>query len=205
MAEFIPAIHTVKMAVISYLASQRIVNVFHSHFEDAAPDAASAADAADVLAAAWDTNLMPVFSNQISFSHVEWVILDTQTAPAGRTGEAGTPGSINHPSIAANAALVITARTALRGRSYRGRTFVAGIPNNFLSNAVTVDSTYANDLVAGFQLLQDAMTTIASPLSVVSYQHDGRKTTPAHVETITHFTTDYFIDSQRRRLQGRGR
>jgi hypothetical protein len=205
MAQFIPAQHTVKLAVVSYLASQRIVNVFHAHDDTGAPDATRAAVLANALAASWDTNLMPVFSNQISLSHVEWVVLDTQTSPAGRTDEAGTAGAINHPSIAANAALVVTSRTALRGRSYRGRTYVAGIPNNFLANAVTVDSTYANDLVAGFALLQASMAAVQATLSVVSYQHNGVRTTPAHVETITHFTTDYYLDSQRRRLQGRGR
>jgi hypothetical protein len=205
MADFIPAVNTVKLALVSILASQKIVNVFHAKITADTLNATRAAHLADTLAAAWDTNLMPVFSNQMSLSHCEWVMLDTQTSPAGRTGEAGTPGAINHPSIPSNAALVITSRTALRGRSYRGRTYVAGIPNNFLSNAVTVDPTYANDLVAGFQLLQDAMTAEDAPLHVVSYQHNGVRTTPAHVELITHFTTDYYLDSQRRRLQGRGR
>jgi hypothetical protein len=202
---FIPALHTIKMAIVHSLAGQNVVNVLHIRDTLGAPDRTRATTLADALATSWVTNIMASLSNDLRLSHIDWTILDSQTSPAGRTGEAGVSGSINSPSEASNVALVYTLRTALRGRSYRGRLYIGGIPQSQRADAVTASIGWADGLAAGFSLLISDMFDVDAEPVVVSYQHNKVITNPAHVETVDHFTTDYYFDSQRRRLHGRGR
>lgn len=202
---FIPAANVIKMAIVHALAGQNVVNILHIRDTDGAPDGTRAASLADTLATSWVSNVMASLSNDLRLSHIDWTILTSQTSPAGRTGEAGVSGSINSPSEAANVALVYTLRTELRGRSYRGRIYLAGIPQSQRADAVTASIGWADGLASGFTLLMADMVAERSKVVVVSYQHNKVITNPAHVQDVTSFTTDYYFDSQRRRLQGRGR
>lgn len=97
-----------------------------------------------------------------------------------------------------NVTLCVSLRTALAGRRFRGRKFFSGIPENATASNL-IDSSLAGFVVTGINNLIGALAGNGFPLSIVSYI--GPTVTP--VETA--LVTDLFVDSQRRRLSGRGR
>jgi len=94
--------------------------------------------------------------------------------------------------------LCVSLRTGLAGRRFRGRKFFSGIPKaNVADN--TIDSALCDDIVNGVGTMMSALNANATPLSVVSFV--GLTVTAVTAALCT----DNFVDSQRRRLTGRGR
>jgi len=110
-------------------------------------------------------------------------------AEAGGTAQPSSPGSV---------ALCVSLRTSLAGRRFRGRKYFSGIPENAVA-ANVVDPAVGSTIVSAINDLITALAGNDSPLAIVSYAG----------LTVTGVTTallvDNFVDSQRRRLTGRGR
>ena len=68
-----------------------------------------------------------------------------------------------------------------------------------------VDSDYANSVQSAFLAMLSTSPWADFEPVVVSYQHNKVATNPAHAEAVTGFDVNAAIDSQRRRLSGRGR
>jgi len=124
------------------------------------------------------------------------------SSSAGEEGEfvipSGTTGTIGEDTVPYNATSVLSWRSSHVGRSGRGRWYFCGIPENQVSG---------NIVSAGYQVLLAAVAaaitgysgTVAVPVdSVVASKTDGV------LYTIVGTIIDLFVDSQRRRLQGRG-
>jgi hypothetical protein len=115
-----------------------------------------------------------------------------------------TDGVMTGSNIPSGISVVISQRTALRGRSYRGRAYLAGqtvLNTNGLNHITT---TYAANLVSAFTALNASLVSAGYFIAVASKQHNGVTTTPAAVNAVTAFVVDTQYDSQRRRLAGRG-
>jgi hypothetical protein len=106
-----------------------------------------------------------------------------------------------------NVAIVMSLKTGLRGKSFRGRIYHVGLSDAVVTaNAVT--TVQRDALVAGYSLL----TTFAGAtgeaifnLVVLSY-YASSVLRPTPIATpVTSVTSDGIVDSQRRRLPGRGR
>lgn len=115
------------------------------------------------------------------------------------------PGIIASPILPLNATFAVTSLTAMRGRSYRGRTYWIGLPASKVTES-KIDPAFANGLVTGMGALQDAVSTVnGGKLVVLSQFQDGAWLTEAVATEITSYAyADLFTDSQRRRLPGRG-
>lgn len=93
--------------------------------------------------------------------------------------QAGLPVSGDGGGEAAGlgATWVVTARTGLAGRSYRGRTYLVGLPSGFWSdyNLNEVNGEFAGHVVLAFNSLVDAVTTADAEahLVVCSRYHNG--------------------------------
>lgn len=113
-------------------------------------------------------------------------------------GSAGADGMPN------NVALVFTKRTALRGRSFRGRIYHPGLAESQVAGNQVLSATVTS-LLAAYNLLKTLTVGAETwPLVVVSRMHNGVVTNPGETHAVTTIDTDGFIDSQRRRLPGRG-
>ena len=160
----------------------------------------------------WSTNLAPLQSSQLQLREIH---SSSQTSTSGPqdtfvppTDAFGGAGANIEPG---NVTMSISFRTALRGRSFRGRNYALGL---------TEDQVVGNDFVPGlttlwqaaYQLLiavaADAGWTwvIASRFSGVDADHHpipraAGVTTPVTAVVVV----DNNVDSQRRRLTGRGR
>jgi hypothetical protein len=155
----------------------------------------------------WTVDLAPSLTQSITLQEVQITDLSSATGfaftipapvpkPAG--GRVGTP-------LPNNVAGCITLRTAKRGRSFRGRNYVPGLVVNDVTNN-TIAAARITALETAYNSLITRMVGLGAGLVVISRFTAGapRVTGVATVVTAAGFT-DATVDSQRRRLPGRGR
>lgn len=109
--------------------------------------------------------------------------------------QAGGVGAGSEPS---NVALCVSLRSALAGRRFRGRKYFSGIPVGAVTDN-SISPTTADPIVNAINGLITDLATAGFPLQIVSF------TGLTSVPVVTALVVDYFVDSQRRRLTGRGR
>lgn len=107
------------------------------------------------------------------------------------------PGGAVEDSMPSNVALCLSLRTALAGRRFRGRKYFSGIPVSKVVGDV-IDSTLVSNMLTDINTMIADLATNGTPLSIVSYV--GLTITPV----VTCTAVDTLVDSQRRRLIGRG-
>jgi len=107
-------------------------------------------------------------------------------------------GGLELDSAPGNVAICVSLKTALAGRRFRGRKFFSGIPKNSLIDN-TMDATQAEGVRFACQTLINGLVTAGFPMTIVSL------TGMTNVLVTNATLTDNFIDSQRRRLTGRGK
>lgn len=160
----------------------------------------------------WTTNYALITSDLVTLREVTATDMTSLTsATASVSGDSAT-GSAIGGSLPGNCSLAVSFRTASRGRSFRGRNFVVGIPLEEMSSTDQVQSAYASTVKDTYDAFQTAITTadwtwvVASRFSGVD--PDTHKPIPRVAGVTTPITSvivvDNVIDSQRRRLTGRG-
>jgi len=151
----------------------------------------------------WDVELQPLLSDMNNLVEIIATDQTSQGAPQN-VNAIGTTGGDASASIPLNAAMCISLRTAKRGRSYRGRCYVSGIPQSDYGFANFWTSGAVTDMSDAFNTLINDLDAAGFDVVVASKQHNGVVTTPAETNEVIAITIDTFIDSQRRRLAGRG-
>ena len=117
-------------------------------------------------------------------------IIMTPTSPNGlNTGVAA----------GANVAFVASLRTVHTGRSYRGRTYMAGLTASVLSDAQHTSTVYAAAVNTAFVNFINAVTTAGYKLCVLSRYLNNALRVAGLLTEIISVITDTKIDSQRRR------
>ena len=120
----------------------------------------------------------------------------TQTILPLTTGNVGT--GVGGPA-AANAAAVISLRTAQIGRSFRGRFYVGGLIRTNLATAQTIDNATTTFYATTFQDFIDALAALNMTLVVVSRFAAGVARVVNLATEIISIIVDNKVDSQRRR------
>ncbi len=115
-----------------------------------------------------------------------------------------TGGANVNPPLPNGTTLAVSARTNARGRSYRGRSYFIGLTENVVDhNRVTPAAVEA--IQAAYNTLGPDYLEVNGTLGVISRYANKN---PRSVGVITPITgwviTDDVVDSQRRRLPGRG-
>lgn len=172
------------------------------------PNAYTLADLTDLatkLRTWWTTLMQPAISNACALTSIKCTSLNDQTGPQFIL-TAGLPAAGADPSDAVpnNSAFVVTFRTALIGRSFRGRNYIGGIPETVVdtSRILPATATYFRDAYAGIP----GIVTAAHLWVVVSRTVNGVIQMPTALTNpvISVDVVDTVMDSQRRRLPGRG-
>lgn len=202
---FVPFSNVGQFNVRATFQTNQIENVLHfaNDVETITPSILVAG--ATVLLNSWASNMVDLLHEDYLFREVYAVDLTTSTSEtatalltppqAGLVGGAAAPG---------NAALVITHRTTLRGRSFRGRTYIGGLAGTNIDGNI-IDSTAANDILEAFNAVVDDMLAEGWSFVVCSRISGGvERTTGISTVVATSLLRDFNIDSQRRRLNGRG-
>jgi hypothetical protein len=154
--------------------------------------------------------LVPVMAPEVVFNGV--VYEDVRSIPYGGTeySYTDTPGTLTggDAPIPTDTALAVSRYGVFFGRSNRGRLFMPIWDRAELSGADEVDLAHANDIVTALEAAQTAFLADVptAALGIISQQVGGVvRSEGLFVETVRYGITDNFVDSQRRRLLGRGR
>jgi len=120
----------------------------------------------------WQTQVVPQLSNNFSSVRVTATDLTTISGPSIEQATAAV-GGVAVEAAPNNVAACVSFRTASRGRSFRGRNFVPGIPNSLIT-LNTLDSAFISALLDAYTLLVGAGTFLPGwQWVVVSRQNAG--------------------------------
>lgn len=204
MPEFIPIPNCVKVDLIQQWNGQVIDNVFHF-----AGAAAWTVEDMYTLAATcenwWKTNMAPSLSTEIALVMIKVTDQSSQYGFGIEVAIGGSnSGSVNTPSVPNSVAVAVKLVTNLRGRSYRGRSYVAGIAAGNVS-ANTLAGPMVTALKEAYEALRDETFPGDNKLVIASRFTASAPRTTGITTPVTGVFVDATIDSQRRRLPGRGR
>jgi len=155
----------------------------------------------------WNTNFKAISS---SIYQLNEVYLTDLTSETGSTVSVVTglpsPGTDVAESMPFNVSLCFSFRTANRGRTSRGRNYVGGLTEGKV-NGNGVASTYTTPALTAYQSLIGAGTfTPGTSWVVLSRFLHGQPRPQGITQPITAVVlVDAIVDSQRRRLPGRGK
>jgi len=160
----------------------------------------------DALINWWNTNMKPIISIECSLVRVVVTALHDQAGPqVVRVGALPSAGGVAGDAVPNNCALCVSLRTALIGRSFRGRNYVAGLAESN-TNGSYVLTANAEAIRTAYGLIQAAVGGAGNTWVVVSRVVNGVVQLPsALTNAVTSVVlVDEVIDSQRRRLPKRG-
>lgn len=208
---FIPVPNALRVVMKWQKAGQQLANVFHVKY-DTAPDEDALNAVGSIFKDAWVATLKGMMSTDTTLNAVE--VTDI-SAPGGLgivylTGlpQSGTSAGIANPNHVTVATKLLTGRT---GRSYRGRSYMVGIPSEQLQadrqtikpELQTALTNFFAQLVAEL-LLQSMNLGVASLYSGVDADHKPIPRPTGIITEVLSTVTNNVIDSQRRRLPERG-
>lgn len=200
----LPVPDTMQAETIFTLFGQTIENVYHI-VSPTGVDAAALLDCAEAVHDWVGASLMPKMPDQVTYVRTE---VKNISIPAGgmvvRVPSGVVTGAIAGGAEPGGTTFSIALRTGNTGRSYRGRKFVPAVPViHRVGNGVA--AAWANDLVTVFNDLRTALAAFNQVLVIVSRIQDNLELLiPITTEVIAVNYTNLDIDSQRRRLTGRG-
>lgn len=201
---FIPAVNTGKFELVYNDIGQVTENVFHIQF-------GGAIDTADLIAMCaalvnwWDINMQPITSVGAQLTKI--IARDLTTAGGvGIEYTTGLPLSGTGTSALTSSVTVATKlSTGFTGRSFRGRSYFIGMPADALSaDPNVISTTFASAVDAAFEALIGAIVAEGAKLVVASFFSDLAPRPTAVLTEVIAASVDRFVDSQRRRLTGRG-
>lgn len=153
----------------------------------------------------WDVNMQPAISTSMSLVRCDATALHAQTGPkVSRTTGLPLAGTIPVNAVPNNVALVVSFRTALIGRAFRGRNYVPGIPEDRF-NLSRMSSADAEIYRFAYQQLTTPLNGVHTWVVVTRTVNGVVQSPTALTNPVTSVVmTDFIADSQRRRLPGRG-
>jgi hypothetical protein len=212
---FIPAPNTALIEMVYSWGTQIVENTFH--VQGSAPFTSSDLQAlTQNVFDLWDSTGGSSWHNQRStlcmLNQIKGRALDTASSPVYIYTLVAPRGGIIGPgtSLPGNVTFCVTLQTGLAGRSFRGRIYAPGISSAVLQSAPNYDlisAAQANAYVASINALIAQIPAFNSAwhLVVTSYYHAGAwRATAVNTRVINAAYADLALDSQRRRLVGRG-
>jgi len=200
---FQPAPQTARVEVIYTQDGQTCVNVLH-YKTNADITAERLEDFCAEFVSQWTTFLRPYVVNTVNLVAVKATSLDSEFAP-GVEFTTGLPlaGTGSGSPLPNNVTVAVRFLTLLRGRSYRGRAYHIGLQASAVT-ANQISTTLQTNLRNAWIGLQSIEATDVWAQCVLS-RYQGGALRPEGVTTdVNNVQVERTIDSQRRRLPGRG-
>lgn len=200
---FIPVPNVVSVEFRQVLAAQQIENILYFQFGAGDPSESDMEVLLGILAGWAETELAPLLSTDLTWRELYATNLGTQTSPTA-TLPVSFGGAAPGPALPNNVCWCVSFRTPVRGRSGRGRNYISGLLEADVTGN-TLSLSKADEIVAAYDLLRGPLITPNWSWVIVSRYTDGAPRVtglPITVSAVTY--ADRFVDSQRRRLTGRG-
>jgi hypothetical protein len=155
---------------------------------------------ADAFKDWWDDNMAPVQNPSYVLQSIKATSLGSVGGPQViRSYSTANQGTNSGGEAAGNAAAVISWKTALIGRSFRGRTYVGALSEGAIASAQTFESAAVTGILSAGTTLIDAMTAIGATLCVLSRVFNGIARVTGLLTEIIAVVVDNKVDSMRRR------
>ena len=201
---FIPVANTVKIEVRFTLFGQQCENVFYVTGTEPMNETNQDAVAL-IVKNVFLSDILPSLSSDLTLQSIKTTGMDDATSATHEyTADLPHAGGYTGTSLPGGTALAVHFGTNSRGRGTSGRQYVMGIPDGAnVGNNVT--STFQNAMRLGYISLMETLSVAEYTLSVVSFVHNKTLRMEGVSMAVTSVTVDPAIDSQRRRLAGRGR
>jgi hypothetical protein len=207
---FIPAVNTARVEMVFHENGCIIENVYHV-LKGSAFGGTDLTDIAQAFRDWWDAELQSVVADDVALDLIKVRNMTTATSPAIEFTD-GLPlvGGSGGGALPNNSTLAIKWTTGFAGRSFRGRTYHIGLTDNDLANTVSIDSTAQSFFAAAYEALIGAVSDLSMDLVVASFfsgvdvNGDPIPRSTAVLTPIVGAVVDTALDSQRRRLLGRG-
>jgi hypothetical protein len=147
----------------------------------------------------WGGALLDVVSDDCHYTQSIAYDMRTEGGTLRVNADSAGPGTQSGDMLPVQSALVLTHRTLLRGRSYRGRTYVAGLGEDKFAGGMYQGATVDTIVTMCGNFFTAAQALGWEPV-VASYYHNGSPRTAA-VGTLIEITQarDYLPGTQRRR------
>ncbi len=176
-----------------------VVNVYHITTTDPIVTI-KLLDIAQVFKAWWDASLSVEFSEDIALTTVTALNLNV---PNGEkiTLVVSPPlaGQVIGLAVPNNVAIVTSFQTAQTGRSFRGRSYQAGLVKTQVGEN-TIGVSKAASIVAKYVALVPLLSVQNAVLVIASFQNAGVPRSEGVGTEVESFSTNTRIDTQRRRL-----
>lgn len=201
---FIPVLNVVQVNMRYQHDGENVENVFHVQVQEPVT-VGNINEILDIFEA-WNANSnLPLQSNQTRLTSIRAFDLTTEAgAVVDReitVNNTGNPTNFPEPG---NVTLAVKKSSNVRGRGSQGRFFWIGLPEAAVEgNRVT--AAINGGIIAAANALLEALIQATYPMVVVSYCENNAWRVAGVATPVTGFSTDMRIDSQRRRLAGRGR
>jgi len=159
-------------------------------------------DLATAVGSWWATEVAPLVHDGVTLNFIRVTNMESDTAPSLEFAQ-GTPGEVAGANMPGNVTAAISFKTSKRGRSFRGRNYVIGLVDAQIVND-SIDAGLRTAYEDAYEALALAVDGIDCFHVVASRQEDGVVRTTGVNTPVTSYRMEGFIDSQRRRLAGRG-
>ena len=201
---FIPVANTAQVEFRMVWQGQRVENVDYFKF-GAPPDPSELVTLGGALQDWWEANYAPFASFTLELREIYITDLTASDAAAVTVAPAvPIPGLNANESLPNNVSAVISFRTSQRGRSFRGRNYICGLTDDQVVNNNVISSA-ADAIVAAYVALGAVAIANSVDHVVVSRQaNNAPRVTGVATPITAYLMTDTTVDSQRRRLPGRG-
>lgn len=201
---FIPVPDTIAVEFRMLWDTQKVENTAW-FFNGFGQDAGTLETLLNELTAWWVDEYAPLIVNDVTLTGVYGRIMDTPTSPALLNIDGlGTAGGIDGSANPNNVSFAIQFGTGIPGRSFRGRNYIVGIDENAVT-ANAIAAATANAFVAAYTALGAAAAVAGQQWVVASrFTAGAPRTTGITTPVETASYVDLIVDSQRRRLPGRG-
>lgn len=201
---FIPVPNVAKVAIEQRLDGEPVVNTLHFYNANGWSNA-SLTTLGTAIQGWWVNGLSPNLSTSLVLEQIVATDLSAQISPQA-TVEAGALliGDVPGDCAPNNAALCVSLRSSFRGRSARGRNYVAGIPDSVRTRSRLTD-TFLTAIVDAYEQLLTVGPQTSSTWVIVSLRSNKAPRAQGVFLPVTNIVVvDNVLDSMQRRLPGRG-
>lgn len=204
---FIPVINCAEVELRYICLAQRIENSLYFLHNDVI-ELADLQALLTYMDSWWYSGLRQYQKAELTLSEIFGRDLTEEGATSySNTTHSGTAGASSSGQILPNnVSLCISFRTGFPGRSYRGRNYTCAMQTGYITGQ-SATSTYRNNIIAVYNNLKATAGQVPAGWTwvVVSRYHNSVPRSAGVCTTINSvLAVDDYLDSQRRRLSGRG-
>lgn len=201
---FIPFINVAEVVFKGTLAGQQCYLTFGIR-KGSAIGGTDLSDIADVFDAWWATDFRAELSTNYNAGSIKVTDLSSDSAPTfEKPVTAPTDGAVASASVPNNVAMVVSFLTANRGRSYRGRNYVMGVPSADLDTNTSFESSSCAAVQLDYEQLQLALAGAGFEHVVLSRFNAGAERAVGVSTAVETYRANTPVGTQRRRVTGHG-